>query len=210
VKKGFEKNYSSNETAYGKNLLITKVALKFIHNFLNAEIKLIENNTRKGKPLLIKQLETELKAELTINDKVVKFHGKADRIDSVGNITRIVDYKTGMADAKELKLTEWSQLQTDATLAKTFQLMMYAWMYNKADQVNENLVSGIISFRELSAGLKTVNVDGEELLNSTILNAFEEQLKNIMLELFNTEIGFKQTENVENCVYCSFKGICNK
>jgi len=210
VKKGFEKNYSSNETAYGKNLLITKVASKFIHNFLDAEVKLVGGNALQGKPLLIKQLETELKGELTVNDKSIKFHGKADRIDSVGNVTRIVDYKTGMADAKELKLTEWNQLQTDATLAKTFQLMMYAWMYNKSGTTTGNLVSGIISFRELSAGLKTVNVDGEELLNTAVLNAFEEQLKNIMFELFNTEIEFKQTENVENCIYCSFKGICNR
>ena len=211
VKKGFEKNYSSNDTAYGKNLLITKVALKFIQNFLDAEIKYIEKNALQGKPLLIKQLETELQTELLINDRLIKFHGKADRIDSVGSTTRIVDYKTGIADAKELKLTDWSLLLTDATLAKTFQLLMYAWMYSKADiSKNENMVSGIISFRELSAGLKTVNVDGEEILNATVLNAFEEQLKNVMFELFDAEIAFKQTENLENCIYCSFKGICNR
>jgi CRISPR/Cas system-associated exonuclease Cas4 (RecB family)/SepF-like predicted cell division protein (DUF552 family) len=211
VKKGFEKNYSSSETAYGKNLLITKVSLKFVQNFLDAEIKLIEKNEKQGKPLLVKHLETELQAEFTIDDKTIKFQGKADRIDNLGSITRIIDYKTGKAETKELKLKDWDELRREPLLAKTFQLLMYAWMYHRSNlHVNENLVSGIISFRELSAGLKTVNIDGNELLSPPVLEAFEEQLTLIMTELFDTKIEFKQTENIEHCQYCSFKGICGR
>lgn len=211
VKTGFEKNYSSNDTAYGKNLLITKVSLKFIRNFLDAEIKLIEKNEKQGKPVLIKQLETEWQKELAIGDLVIKFHGKADRIDSVGNITRIVDYKTGKTETKELKLLDWDELRKKPLFAKTFQLLMYAWMYSHSNaEVDGNLVSGIISFRELSAGLKTVNIDGDEILKRSVLNAFEEQLKFIMTEIFNPQQEFIQTENVEHCSYCSFKGICSR
>jgi CRISPR/Cas system-associated exonuclease Cas4 (RecB family) len=211
VKKGFEKNYSSNDTAYGKNLLIIKVSLKFIHNFLNAEVKLIEQSEKQGKPILIKQLETELEGTLTIDDKIINFHGKADRIDSIGNTIRIIDYKTGIAEAKELKLTDWDKLRNEPLFAKTFQLLMYGWMYSKTNSnLNENLVSGIISFRELSAGLKTVTIYGNDLLSPSVLQTFEEQLKIIINELFDPEIEFKQTNIIENCCYCSFKGICGR
>lgn len=211
VEKGFEKNYSSTEISFGKNLLIIKVALKFINNFLDAEKTAITNYEKQGNPFIIKKLEENLEAVLTVGNETVNFHGKADRIDSVGNIIRFIDYKTGKADDKELKFTEWERLKTDSTLAKSFQLLMYAWMYYKMNPaVKDNMVSGIITFRELSKGLKTVKVNDSDRIDSDILNTFEEQLKNITSEILNPEIEFKQTEQLDNCLYCSFKGICGR
>jgi len=208
----FEKEYSKTEISYGKNLLTVKVALKFLNNFLDSEIKSIKKyEEEEGKPLIIKALEQQLEAAVTIGEQVIKLHGKADRIDSVGSLTRIIDYKTGIAETKELKLEEWSDIQTDSTLAKSFQLLMYAWMYQKMNPaIIDNMVSGIITFRELSAGLKTVKINNNELLDQSVLGQFEEQLKNILAEIFNPQIEFKQTANFDNCEYCTFKGICNR
>lgn len=207
----FEKEYSKTEISYGKNLLTIKVALKFLNNFLDSEIKAIGKYEKDSTPLIIKNLEQKLETILTINSQTIKLHGNADRIDNVGSLTRIIDYKTGIADNKELKLEEWSNIQTDSTLAKSFQLLMYAWMYQKMNPaILDNMVSGIITFRELSAGLKTVKINNSDLLNVPILNKFEEQLKNILSEIFNPEIEFKQATDFNNCEYCSFKGICNR
>lgn len=207
----FEKEYSKTEISYGKNLLTIKVALKFLNNFLDSEIKAIGKYEKDSTPLIIKNLEQKLETTLTINDQTIKLHGNADRIDNVGSLTRIIDYKTGIADSKELKLEEWSNIQTDSTLAKSFQLLMYAWMYQKMNPaIHDNMVSGIITFRELSAGLKTVKINNSDLLNVPILNKFEEQLENILSEIFNPEIEFKQTVDYNNCEYCAFKGICNR
>ena len=144
-------------------------------------------------------------------EQVIKIKGKADRIDSIGAITRIVDYKTGLADNKELKFEDWDVIRTDANLAKSFQLLMYAFLYQKMNPaITENILSGIITFRELSAGLKTVKANGSELLNTTILNEFEFQLQKLMSDIFNPDLPFKQTTEIENCEYCAFKGICNR
>jgi ATP-dependent helicase/nuclease subunit B len=207
----FEKKYSKSEISYGKNLLTLKVALKFIANFLKLETTQVEEAEKKGSPILIKALENELEAELMVNGAAVKIKGKADRIDSVGAITRIIDYKTGIAENKELKLEEWEDIRTEANLAKSFQLLMYALMYQKMNPaITDNLVSGIISFRELSEGLKTVKVHQQEVLNASVLHEFELQVKQIISDIFDPAIPFAQTTELDNCAYCLFKGICNR
>ncbi len=206
----FEKYYNKSELSFGKNLLTYKVAIKFISNFLDAEIATIKKATKENKPLHIKALEQELAAELTIGRKV-KISGKADRIDSLGSTIRIIDYKTGKAEDKELKFEDWDMLEQDSNLAKSFQLLTYAYLYQKMNpSITDNITSGIITFRELSRGLKTVNISKSESLNVELLMEFEYQLKKILINIFDENSAFTQTTEVGNCEYCSFKGICNR
>ena len=76
--------------------------------------------------------------------------------------------------------------------------------------ITDNILSGIISFRELSAGLKKVKAIGSDELNITVLNEFENQLKRLLNNIFNPEIAFEQTKEIENCKYCAFVEICNR
>ncbi|MBL7884423.1 MAG: PD-(D/E)XK nuclease family protein [Bacteroidia bacterium] len=206
----FEKFYSKEEISYGKNLLTFKVALKFIDNFLDNELKMVEDETKLGKPIFIKGLEVELSTEIDIGKKI-KIKGKSDRIDAIGNTIRIVDYKTGQAKDNELNFTEMDEMSNNSKLAKSFQLLSYAFMYQRMNpSIKENILSGIITFRELSKGLKTVKLNKNESLDTSVLDNFEVFLKNLLAEIFNTEIPFSQTDSTENCDYCSFKGICNR
>ncbi|MGZ6520005.1 MAG: RecB family exonuclease, partial [Bacteroidia bacterium] len=207
----FEKEYSKNEISYGKNLLTLKVALKFINNFLDSEIDTITKSEKAGQPIMIKALEAELETNMQVGTHTIKIKGKSDRIDSIGSLNRIVDYKTGLADNKELKFEEWDEIRTDTSLAKSFQLLSYAWLYQKMNSaVTDNIVSGIITFRELSAGLKTVKAKGSEKLNVEVLNEFEKQLRTLLKDIFDPELRFEQTAELDNCEYCAFKGICNR
>lgn len=208
----FEKKYSTSEISYGKNLLTLKVAQKFISNFLKFEQQEIERAEKQHNPIIIKKLEEELHAELLIDGTAIKIKGKADRIDQWGAQTRIIDYKTGLAKNKELKLEEWDDIRTDSNLAKSFQLLMYALMYKKmsATAADEQLVSGIISFRSLGEGLKTVKITQKEVLDEQELKEFEIQLRQILSDIFDPEIPFEQTTELDNCTYCLFKGICNR
>jgi hypothetical protein len=209
--KGFEKNYSRAEISYGKNLLTLKVALKFISNFLDAEIAAVSAAEKRGEPVIIKALEEKLTAEMVIGTATVTIKGTADRIDSVGSTTRIVDYKTGMAANNELKFDDWDLIRTDTNLGKSFQLLMYAYLYHKMNpHITENLQSGIITFRELSAGLKSVKVNGNTYLDSETLKEFESQLQTLLTDILDPSKNFIQSEDVANCIYCSFKGICNR
>ena len=207
----FKVKYSETEVSYGKNLLTLKVALKFINNFLDSEIVNIQAAEKAGTPIIIKALEQELENNITVGKQVIKIKGKADRIDMVGSTTRIVDYKTGLVDNKELKLEEWDVIRSDSGLAKSFQLLTYAWLYQRMNpEIKENLVSGIITFRELSAGLKPVKVNESSSLNVEVLNEFEKQLHQLVSEIMDVKSNFTQTAELDNCEYCAFKGICNR
>ncbi|MCE3280057.1 MAG: nuclease family protein [Bacteroidetes bacterium] len=209
--KAFEEYYNRSELSFGKNLLTIKVALKFISNFLDAEIASINAAAKNHEPYIIKSLEQELGSELEVNGKVIKLKGKADRIDSVGRVTRIVDYKTGLANNNELKFDDWDLIRTENGLSKSFQLLMYAYLYQRMNPaVTENIQSGIITFRELSAGLKSVKANGVEFLNEGILKEFEEQLQILLTEILDPSVDFVQTLDLDNCIYCSFKGVCNR
>jgi hypothetical protein len=209
--KAFEEYYNRSEISFGKNLLTIKVALKFIANFLDAEIASINAAAKNHEPYIIKSLEQELGSELEVNGKVIKLKGKADRIDSVGRITRIVDYKTGLANNNELKFDDWDLIRTENGLSKSFQLLMYAYLYQRMNPaVTENIQSGIITFRELSAGLKSVKANGVEFLNKEILKEFEDQLQILLTEILDPSVDFVQTLDLDNCIYCSFKGVCNR
>lgn len=211
VIKGFEMHYGNKDTLFGKNLLVIKVAVKFINNFLDTEIELLSTILKTKQLLTIDMLEASLEAYIDLEGKTIKLHGNADRIDSMGSTTRIIDYKTGKAEDRELKIEHVEQLKTTSSFAKSFQLLMYAWMYRKmAPQEKPNLISGIITFRELSKGLKTVNIGGKNLLTKEVLDAFEEQLKFIIADLYNPHQDFRQTEDHDNCKYCSYKMICGR
>lgn len=207
----FEKEYSKTEINYGKNLLTLKVALKFINNFLDAEIESLKKSEKVGQPVIIKALEQAIESAVIVGSQKIKIKGKADRIDSTGAVTRIIDYKTGLADNKELKFDNWDLIRSDASLAKSFQLLTYAWMYQKMNPaIKDNIVSGIITFRELSAGLKTVKVNHSEQLDMDVLNEFENQLHQLLSEIFDPGLPFTKTNEIENCQYCIFKGICSR
>jgi hypothetical protein len=76
--------------------------------------------------------------------------------------------------------------------------------------IKENIQSGIITFRELSAGLKTVKANGTDDLNESVLKEFEAQLEILLAEILDDSKPFVQTTEIANCEYCSFKGICNR
>jgi hypothetical protein len=88
---------------------------------------------------------------------------------------------------------------------------MYALMYQRMNpSITENIISGIISFRKLSLGLQTVKIDSTEELSIDMLSEFEEQLKVILTDIFNPNSDFVQSDDLDTCEYCSFKGICNR
>ncbi|MGB3947615.1 MAG: PD-(D/E)XK nuclease family protein [Bacteroidia bacterium] len=207
----FEKQYSKSEINYGKNLLTVKMAMKFIYNFLDVEIKAIADAEKKSQPLIIKALELPLQADIAVGNDTVKLIGKADRIDSLGSLLRIIDYKTGVANDKELQFDDWDEIRSEAELAKSFQLLIYAYLYQKMNStITDNMVSGIITFRKLSDGLKNVKINNNEILNQATLIAFEKQLQKLLADIFNPQLHFVQTPKLDSCEYCPYKGVCKR
>jgi radical SAM protein with 4Fe4S-binding SPASM domain len=47
-------------------------------------------------------------------------------------------------------------------------------------------------------------------VTDSYINVFEEILKQLISNIFDTRKPFTQTEKTEDCKYCPFKTICNR
>lgn len=201
----------NGDLTLGTNLLNVKVAEKYLQEFLATELKLLSDLKKEGAALKLMHLEKELAASIEVNGTPIKLKGKADRIDQIGNITRIIDYKTGNVDASQaLKINDWEALR-DQKFNKGFQLLMYAYLWSKTESAsNFELHSGIYSLRSLSKGLMLVSLNGAYNLNDELLQQFENEVKVLLQEMLDRNQVFSQTSNQKICDNCAFKSICNR
>jgi len=214
VQIAFSQKFNTAELSTGKNLLIVKVAENMVKRFLLAEKKHLEQT---GADIEIVMLEEELASVLEIADPVsgevfnVKLHGKADRIDRVGGVTRIIDYKTGKVEAKDLKIDSISNFQDKDEPGKLLQVLTYALMYSDMQALPPGqLISGIISLRKSSSYLINTDIDKSNIIDKELLNSFKHELEMIIGSIYNTSEPFSQTENRDTCNICAFNTICNR
>ena len=185
-----------------------------VKRFLLAEKKYLEQ-TRTN--IEIVMLEEDLHSFIEIADPLsgevfkVKIHGKADRIDRVGGITRIIDYKTGIVETKDLKIDQIASFQQKDDSGKLLQVLAYALMYSDMQAMPPaQLISGIISLRKASLYLIRTDIEKNDVIDKALLGAFRNELELIIGSIFNSSEPFSQTKNRETCSQCAFNTICNR
>jgi CRISPR/Cas system-associated exonuclease Cas4 (RecB family) len=214
VQAAFALKFNLQEIATGKNLLIARVAGNMVKRFLTAEKNYLEQT---GAKIEILMLEEELESFVEIADPFngeiyrVKFYGKADRVDRVGGVTRIIDYKTGKVEAKDLKLDQIGNFREKEDPAKLLQVLTYALMFRDMRK-NEHmeLNSGIISLRKTSAYFIKTDINKSDSIDPEILRVFKSELQAIVGDIYLDTEPFSQTENLETCSLCAFNTICNR
>ena len=138
------------------------------------------------------------------HSRQIKLKGYLDRIEQLKDAEKvqIIDYKTGKVEARELAIDNWELLE-DRSKDKLFQLLFYAYLYEKKYEPSKTPDLGIYSLRMLSQGLIKPSLPEKE-------NRFEDYLMRLLNEIFNPNIEFKQTTDEKICSYCDFNKICNK
>lgn len=211
----FRKHYPEGDTELGKNHLILRVVLLFLRNFIKSEIEQLAATDEKKSRLEILSLEKKLEYILTCHPEGktynVKIKGHVDRIDRINGMTRIIDYKTGSVQARELSLKDWDQLSTDPKTGKALQLLIYGWLYlkNKTSD-STDLRVGNISLRRISAGFIPVKVPNEQGFQDDTSDQIEKQLIKLLEEILDPGVPFRQTADAANCKYCPFTSICTR
>lgn len=218
--KAFEKKFKGSDVAYGKNLLLVRVASLLVKKFLKKEKELIGTLRKEGTDMRVVFLEKPLSNVIDIasEDKRmdVKIKGFVDRIDRIGDEWRIIDYKSGSVSPSSLKFTEWGELKEDSDLAKILQLYTYAYLFRHGRmETSVMLRAGIISLRKLNEGFMQVpsissTEKNDSLIREEDLSEFERILKEILEEVYDLKIPFKQTEDVKRCEYCDFINLCGR
>jgi hypothetical protein len=199
IKNQFQKTYANGPVNQGKNLLIYEVAKRYLSNFLNLELERLETEEIK-----ILKIEESLKSEIQIDqlDFPVFMRGKVDRVENTNGITRIIDYKTGKVTQTQIEIVAWEDLTSDyKKYSKSFQVLAYASMMEAQKSLDFPVEAGIISFKNLKSGFlkfgkkdKPRTNNKETAINREILNAFHSELKQLITEICNPEIPFREKE----------------
>ena len=175
----------------GKNKIIFEVIKSSIETFIRNEIE----ELKRGSVIKILGLETKIKTPLKLGSKEKVFlTGVIDRIDEKNGTTRIIDYKTGSIVSNQLSVKELSLICTDPGKSKAMQLMCYSWMYMTNNNLDE-VLTGIVSFRSLNKGFMNLKIKGSEnnqLIKKEDVVCFEDHLKNLIHEIMDPEISFKE------------------
>ena len=188
----FEEEYENGRLDTGKNVLIFAVAKRFVNNFLQKE----QEQLKQLKELKILGLEELLEATVMseLFDFPIHLKGIADRIDLADGELRIIDYKTGFVNQKDLNVNDMEELTHSLERNKAFQLLMYAWMYTQKYPDIALVKSGIIAFRSLHNWLMPVRAGEAKTtaIGKTEQAAFETVLIHLLSELMNPGLPFEE------------------
>ena len=129
------------------------------------------------------------------NGEKINFIGYIDRIDRLNGVLRVIDFKTAKAKNLSMKPKEekLEDFISNADSKQALQLSIYAYMalHNKGFAVNQ-LQCGIWSFAEIGKGVQTLKIYDNENIDNENVSICMNSIKNIILEILNPEIPFKE------------------
>jgi ATP-dependent helicase/nuclease subunit B len=197
----FKKYFPGENYKEGKNYLQYELALQTIRSFLLKEKLFVEQNGA----VLLKGLEEKFEHNTVISTeqglKNVKFKGVFDRIDQVSDCTRIIDYKTGSVEAKDVTV----DLEKMGQKQKVNQLLFYVYLMQHQSGFSQGkMTSGIFSFKRMNQGLTNLRMKNAEitLFDSYLMDEFENFLTEVIQSMYACSIEVIHQPDSMFCDYC--------
>lgn len=191
----FKEVYKEGEIKKGRNLLAFEVAQRNVTNFLKMELEALQNNESIKIIALEKTFERLLEHPSLPFPVLIK--GNVDRIEIRNGKIRIIDYKTGKVEKKNVVLSSWDGLTDDIKNDKIIQVLAYAYMFEKEAQ-GLPIEAGILSFKNLKEGFLPFSIkngkDVNETIDPTILHDYVAQIVLLLNEIYDQEIPFEEKE----------------
>ena len=211
-------NFGEGDILNGKNRLLYEISKRFISRFFENEKRRIIKGEKISVVELEKRGERSIDVDFGTAKRQIRCIGSADRIDLVGNCVHIWDYKTGKVDIEITNPAYSRDLDTEEALyknlrlpkfEKSFQLMMYLWIFSRFFDDNHVFSSGIIALKNNEPYMLLEINDNRIIANESIM-VFESVLKDLLHEIFDENLVFNKTEVVNDCKYCEYKNLCNR
>ena len=186
----FETIYGNSISLQGKNHLVYQVLLAHCNSFLRYEKELVA----EGANIQILALEEPFIIDFPLSefDFPIRLKGTVDRIDKINEQVRIIDYKSGNVEVSSLILDPTVLQFDDPKMAVAFQVLTYAFQYLQG-QPSSTIEAGVYALKTqskyLPLGWKTHT---HALLSQNKLVSFEEFLSNLIKEILNPTINFKE------------------
>ena len=211
----------------GKNLLVRSVVEKFVRAILKCdkayapfEILSLEADDDKAAD---RDESAGFKLNLPIESAGrglnVGLKGIIDRVDRKEDQLRVIDYKTGKDEKRFRSIPSLFDRQDAKRNKAAMQTLFYGMLYqHKYPDKKERIIPGLYNSKELfSKGfdirLEIQSGKGKyQKINdmAPYLDAFKNELKGLLTEIFNPEIPFDQTDDLRKCGFCTFRNTCHR
>lgn len=196
----------------GRNIIMFQVMLRYLLKIIHTDLKLAPFTLVSVE----KQYERKLELESAGKSLEIRLGGKIDRVDRLGKLLRVIDYKTGSARQ------EFSSLDSlfDGTQSKrnsaAMQTLLYAWLVD-ASHPDEQILPGLYVMKALfeenfDPALVMKSRGQVEKIEAFIDHEAEflEHLKDVVQHMYDPSTPFTQRENDQKCSYCDFAELCSR
>lgn len=202
--KYFFKDDKNIRQLQGQYYLIGEILKSYVKQTLKVDLqsapfRYIASEFRINKPY-------KINGALTVN-----FKGSIDRIDRVGDLVRIIDYKTGTGETSFKDIDQLFDSSKDKRPYQILQVFVYGLFYylqNPDIHISPAVYYLRSVFKDFDPRVK---IDKEYISDvSKYLPEFTAKFNGVVEEIFNSSVPFTQTLNNKNCQWCTFKELCNK
>lgn len=188
----------------GYNYLDQLAIKKMLDNF-----KRFEKEDVAKHELQILHVEHTLSARLLVNGIQCTIAGKADRIDKHDGMIRIIDYKTGLLNERDVKVPAKMTSVRDIP-EKALQLLIYKYLYLKGhpdahpDAVTASLFG--LKNQKVCFDLEVEHQD----LKEDFMETMEALLTDVLASMMDRSVPFAQPSDtkVKPCHFCPVVRIC--
>lgn len=193
----------------GRNWLIFEVVKKYVNQVLNVD--------RSRAPFKVAGLEKQIKTTIQLSEsgQNVLIGGTIDRVDMINGNLYVIDYKTGRSELSFPVLSTLFDKENKNRNKAAFQTLVYSSLLHKNQPEITAIYPGIYPLRgifeeDFDPSVRSKESGNQPVEYIAISDQFETYFEQLLEELFNTEIPFTQTTNVEHCKYCAYRQICRK
>lgn len=189
----------------GLNALILNVIRKYIKQLLRFD--------KAFTPFSMISMEKKYRTTIRLDKINIRIGGSIDRVDEISGAVRILDYKTGSDTTKFKNIESLFDSEEEKRNKAAFQTMLYALMYCDTTNETRAVIPGVYNTKLLfSEGYDyRLNCDNTPIVDfNRYRDSYVEHLKELLRELFDPEIPFRQTSSRKRCEYCTYRTICLK
>lgn len=201
-------SFEAESLEAGKNHLLLHVGKQLVKNFIAYDLERTRSARAQGLEYQVLEQEKRLSRGVEINGIKVQISGIVDRVELMGKVVRIADFKTGRYDTSKLETAAPEKLFSNPEFAKSLQVLTYAWMYFGDEAHVPSWESFIYWLRQspdkLAAGFSV----GEGLQSS--LQPYREELVLFLSKLLDPTEAFRETSDAKRCAFCDFIAICKR
>ena len=172
--------------------LYKNICLVWLDKFLAYD----ESRIKSGRDITLKELEQrcEIDFSISVNEQptAIKLVGSIDRVEEENGLIRLIDYKTGKVEQKDLRLDNISDALENPDFSKSNQLLFYSLLYSRLNKCVK-IESAIYSCRNNLSGILPLTIQKNTLLTNEDFLSYEQALKMKLASMLTSDFEFEES-----------------